>query len=287
MRSEDEMLKLIIGAAANDDNVRAVEMNGSRVNPNAKKDPFQDYDVVYYVKSVKNFRSGFSPSSFGEMMIMQLPEDMGDPPQKTGEHYVYLMQFADGNRIDLGIRPLSMIDAIGRDSLSRILLDKDKLAGELPPPSDKSHLPSPPTEKSFDDCCNEFWWCCPYVAKGLWRKEMPYAKHMLETVVRKQLMRMLTWYAGDRFDYKRSAGKLGKYLKDQIGPELYEVLVSTYSDANTGNIWESLFNMGDLFRKTAQAVARNHRYRYPETEDRKVSAYLRKIRDLPGDATDI
>jgi len=45
MRNEKEMLDLILNIAENDDNIRAVIMNGSRVNPHAKKDPFQDFDI--------------------------------------------------------------------------------------------------------------------------------------------------------------------------------------------------------------------------------------------------
>ena len=49
MRSEDEMMKLILQVAEDDERVRAVYLNGSRTNPNAPKDCFQDYDVVYVV----------------------------------------------------------------------------------------------------------------------------------------------------------------------------------------------------------------------------------------------
>ena len=47
MRSEQEMYDLIVRTAGNDDRVRAVIMNGSRANPNAPRDIFQDYDIVY------------------------------------------------------------------------------------------------------------------------------------------------------------------------------------------------------------------------------------------------
>ena len=49
MRSEEEMMHLILQVAKDDERVRAVYLNGSRTNPNAPKDRFQDYDVVYVV----------------------------------------------------------------------------------------------------------------------------------------------------------------------------------------------------------------------------------------------
>ncbi|NTU65427.1 MAG: aminoglycoside 6-adenylyltransferase, partial [Chloroflexi bacterium] len=185
MRSEKEMLDLILTYAREHDEVRAVVMNGSRVNPNAKKDPFQDYDIVYYVRDVEPFRRNLDVVKyFGEIMILQTPEDMADPPPEGDGHYAYLMQFMDGNRIDLSFDALHQTDVTLKDSLSLVLLDKDNLLGELPPPSDAGYLPRPPTAKAFDDCCNEFWWLNPYVAKGLWRDELTYAKYMFDTHMR-------------------------------------------------------------------------------------------------------
>ena len=46
MRSEEEMMHLILQVAKDDERVRAVYLNGSRTNPNAPKDRFQDYDPL-------------------------------------------------------------------------------------------------------------------------------------------------------------------------------------------------------------------------------------------------
>lgn len=55
MRSEKEMLDLILGIAKDDERIRAVYMNGSRTNPNVPKDIFQDYDIVYVVTETESF----------------------------------------------------------------------------------------------------------------------------------------------------------------------------------------------------------------------------------------
>ncbi len=52
MRSEQEMLDLILDTARKDERIRAVMMNGSRANPNAPRDFFQDFDIVYFVTEV-------------------------------------------------------------------------------------------------------------------------------------------------------------------------------------------------------------------------------------------
>ena len=51
------MLDLIINTAIEDERIRAVIMNGSRVNPNVKRDCFQDYDIMYVVNDIQSFTS--------------------------------------------------------------------------------------------------------------------------------------------------------------------------------------------------------------------------------------
>jgi aminoglycoside 6-adenylyltransferase len=282
MRTDEEMLELILKIAKADDNVRAVIMNGSRVNPNAKKDPFQDFDIVYFVRDVEPYkRNEAFIKPFGERMIMQLPEDMIDPPADNDGHYTYLMQFLDGTRIDLALFSLGNISTLTANSLTVVLLDKDHLIPELPPPSDRNYLPKRPSKKLFDDCCNEFWWVNPYVAKGLWRGELTYTKHMLDVVVREELMKMLTWYIGIQTDFQKSPGKMGKYLKQYLEPELWSLLEETYADSQPEHIWDSLLAMGNLFRRVGRCVAEHFGFNYPEQDDKNVTSYLQHIRRLP------
>ena len=50
MRSECDMLDLILSTAHEDDRIRTVILNGSRANPNALPDRFQDFDIIYYYR---------------------------------------------------------------------------------------------------------------------------------------------------------------------------------------------------------------------------------------------
>jgi aminoglycoside 6-adenylyltransferase len=288
MRSEQEMLDLIVDIAQRDERIRAVVMNGSRANPNAPRDPFQDFDVVYVVTDVAPFTHNLKwVSRFGELMIMQMPEDMQDPPPSDDGGFAYLMQFADGNRIDLGLYPLDQLDMFGEDSLTVVLLDKDGCFEGVPPADDRDYLPDPPTAKAFADCCNEFWWVCPYVAKGLWREEITYAKHMHDQVVRAQLTKMLEWYAGLSTRFSRNTGKHGKYLQRYVEPELWDLLMDTYADAGYAHTWDALLATCALFRRLALRVAGHFGFDYPHDDDRRVSAHLVHVRNLPRDATEI
>ena len=288
MRSEQEMLELILDTARKDERIRAVIMNGSRANPHAPRDPFQDFDIVYLVTDVAPFKCNYDwIKRFGEIMIMQMPEDMQDPPPSNDGIFVYLMQFTDGNRIDLGIYPLARLNELLKDSLSFVLLDKDGLVKPLRPASQSDYLPKLPTAKAFSDCCNEFWWVSPYVAKGLWRGEIIYAKHFLDHFVRDQLMKMIMWYVGVKTRFSRNPGKFGKYLELYLEPELWDLLQQTYSDASYEHTWEALFATGHLFRRIALQVAEHFGFDYPHDDDARVIAHLRHVRILPKNAKEI
>ncbi|HDR7530575.1 aminoglycoside 6-adenylyltransferase [Bacillus cereus] len=289
MRTEKEMIDLIMNTAKEDERIRAVIMNGSRVNPNVKKDCFQDFDIIYAVKDIRSFTSNHNwIHRFGAIMMVQMPEEMSLIPADEDGKFPYLMQFMDGNRIDLTLVPVELINNFVRqDSLSKLLLDKDNCMEGFPPASDKDYLIKKPTEKEFLDCCNEFWWCSTNVAKGLWREELSYVKGMLDGPVRDMLIVMLEWHIGMKTDFIVNAGKFGKHFEKYIEKDMWVQFKRTFSNAEYENIWESFFVMGNLFREVANEIANAYGYPYPQGDDDRVTSYLKHVKALPKDSTSI
>jgi aminoglycoside 6-adenylyltransferase len=88
MRSEQQILDLVVGTVRDDARIRAVVMEGSRANPAMPRDVFRDYDMVYVVTDVAAFRTdGGWIDRFGQRMIMQLPDDMSGEPERTDGGY--------------------------------------------------------------------------------------------------------------------------------------------------------------------------------------------------------
>jgi aminoglycoside 6-adenylyltransferase len=100
-------------------------------------------------------------------------------------------------------------------------------------------------------------------------------------------MKMLTWHIGVKTDFKVSPGKLGKYFQNCLEPEVWDMLVKTYSDTSYENTWEALFTMCDLFRRVAIPVAEHFGFDYPFEDDRRVTAHLKYVRALPKDVKEI
>lgn len=182
-KDEPGILELLLKVAKGDDRIKAVLMTGSRANPNAPKDEYQDYDIAFFVKDLKPFVNNLEwiEANFGRPAIMQMPEAMALSPGNNGGFFSYLMLFEDGNRIDLSFHANWDVD---ESEPAILLLDKD---GSLPTVSaqdDRCWHVKPPNSELFADCCNEFWWCLGNVGKGIARDEMPYAMAMFNHYVR-------------------------------------------------------------------------------------------------------
>ena len=287
MRSEREMRRLIMTFAEQDERIRAVVLNGSRTDPEAPRDWFQDWDIVYAVTEVEPYvRDRSWIAAFGELIIMQTPDEMELFPsgEASSGRFAYLMQFADGNRIDLTFVPVEQRHELGRDSLSMLLLDKDGALEPFAEPSNSDYLPKPPTAGMFADCCNEFWWVSAYVAKGLWRRELPYAKYMCEHPVREMLHQMLNWLIGARSGYTANPGKQGKYYERYLDGKEWDAYVRTYATGDYEQSWEALLAMCELFRASGMEVAKRCGFAYNAGEDRRVTAHLLHVRALSPDA---
>ena len=289
MRSEKEMFALLISTAREDENILAAYLEGSRTVPGVSKDIFQDYDLVYVVKETRPFIENREwIDRFGKRLYMQYPEEGFWDNGNHENCYGWLMQFADGNRLDLHVCTLPYVkEQLKKGEPYQILLDKTEC---LPVPeqvSDKIYWVKKPSQEEFLAACNEFWWCLNNVAKGLWREELPYVMDQLDVIIRPMLFKVLSWKAGKDHDFSVSVGKSGKYLKRYLPKELYERYLRTYPAGEKEAIWKSVLEMCDVFENVAREVSRTLNFSYDEEEGRNSRAWLERVYKLPKDAKEI
>lgn len=285
MRNESEMLNLIIETAKEDPRIRAAYLEGSRVNPKISKDIFQDYDVVYIVNETRSFIEDKSwINRFGERLFMQVPEDTVYSNDNIEESYGWLMQFKDGNRLDLHVTLYDKVKC--QLELYKVLVDKDGLFAVNEQTNDEIYWIKKPTEDEFLCTSNEFWWCLDNVAKGLWRDEIPYVLDMIDFNIRPMLKRLIEWRIGIDYNFSISAGKSCKYMKD-LSPEYYQHFLKTYAVADREAIWQSVFVMCDLFNEIALGLANRLTFTFNIEEAKNCMKYLKDIYRLPADAKEI
>ncbi|WP_298785272.1 aminoglycoside 6-adenylyltransferase [uncultured Marinococcus sp.] len=279
MRTPEAMMALIMETAEGDERVRAAALSGSRAAAQSSSpDLFSDFDIIYFVENMEQMiKDRAWLEVFGEILIMQTPDEMNLYREPPGESFAFLMLFRDGNRIDLTLKPAdSRYEHWKQDGLTRCLLDKDNRASDFPAPTDTGYKTNIPEEGFFQQCCNEFWWVAVYVAKGWRRKEMLYAQAHLD-IIRRMLIQMLQWRVVLEKKRPVNFGQEAKHLEKHLGDKSNKELAATYAAGSYESVWGSLQTAMAMFERESAFVANQCRFELNEQEGSGVKQYIKKV----------
>lgn len=263
-RSEAQMLRLILQTAKTLQ-VEAVAMSGSRTNPKAPKDEFQDYDVVYVVEDLDNLTSDLSwLDRFGKRLIEQY--------NVLGHRRLYLMLFEDGNRIDLTLCPKEYIKEWVESEADFTVLEDPKGLFSPYSPNPQRYWTNPASQTDFEKSCNEFWWVSAYVVKGIHRNHLVYATDHLYGICQQELLKLLAWQVtADKGTI--DVGKNYKYLFQHLPAEKEKEFTALLNFSDQKKITKSLFATMDFFHKEAQAFSIKTGFHYDKATAEKMIEY--------------
>lgn len=264
MRAETEMLNRILQIAKTIQ-VEAIAMSGSRTNPKAPKDEFQDYDVVYIVEDLDGLIADLSwLNSFGKRIIEQ--------HNVLGNRRLYLILFEDGNRIDLTLCPKDHIQEWVESEADFTVLEDPKGLFVPHSPSPERFWTNPASETDFKNSCNEFWWVSAYVVKGICRNQVIYATDHFYGICQQELLKVLAWQvASDRGT--TDIGKNYKYLFNYLPSEKEKEFSNLLDFSSLDKITQSLFDTMQLFHREAQSLAQKMGYDYDKEVAEKMIEY--------------
>ena len=264
MRAETEMLDLILQTAKTLQ-VKAVAMSGSRTNPKAPKDEFQDYDVVYVVDNLDNLTSDLSwLDQFGKRIIEQ--------EVTLGHRRLYLMLFEDGNRIDLTLCPKDRIQEWVDSEAGFAVLEDPNGLFEPYSPSPQRFWTNPASAIDFENACNEFWWVSAYVVKGIYRNQIIYAIDHLYGICQQEFLKILAWQVASARG-KVDIGKNYKYLFQYLPAEKEKEFSNLLDFSSIDKITQSLFATMQLFHQEAQSLAHKMGFDYKKDVAEKMIEY--------------
>ena len=264
MRTETEMLDVILKTAETLQ-VAAVAMSGSRTNPKALKDEFQDYDVVYVMENLDELISDLSwLDQFGKRIIEQEVD--------LGQRRLYLMLFEDGNRIDLTLCPKEHIQEwVDSEAGFNVLEDPEHLFEPYSQNLERDWT-SPASAIEFEKACNEFWWVSAYVLKGICRKQVIYATDHLYGICQQELLKVLAWQVASNrgvVDIGKNYKYLFNYLPTEKGKEFSNLLDFSSID----KITQSLFATMEFFHQESQFLANKMGFDYDMEVAEKMIEY--------------
>lgn len=176
MRSEQDIMDLILSVAKSDSRILAAYLKGSRTNPNVPKDVYQDFDLMYVVTETDSFRQ--DPAwldVFGPRILTQEQNSdfgYGDRFRLRSNYqqlYSWLLLLEDGNRIDLGVETVEhMQQGCTRNKLFLPLLDKIAVFPSCRPPATRTFMSNLPPPASFRDAAMNFSGAC-----AMWPRALP------------------------------------------------------------------------------------------------------------------
>ena len=288
MISHESIIQQLQQWAAEEPSVRAVVLTSSRAIPYAHTDAFSDYDVILALTNIEPFyEDGAWLETFGSVLAVYRDPLISD---RGFQRSAYVTQYEDSLKIDFSLWPVELLKQIASepqlprefDAGYKVLLDKDHLTDGLQPPTYKGYIPKPPTEEEYQALIESFFLDTAYVAKFLWRDDVVAAKYILDHSLKHQhLLIMLGWRIEIDHDWALKLAPYGRGLKRWLPPDLWAQFEETYTGADLSSNWLALFRSIDVMRRVAVEVGDSLGYRYPEQLERRVLAYLQRVREFP------
>lgn len=270
MRDLDNELERLIQFAKDDDNIRALVLQGSYVNDNAPRDMFSDLDPLFYCADVTAFTKDDSwRSAFGEVIAHF--NDSWDTPYDDKAH-TRLTIYKDGFKIDFGFQNVKLAKYANDMELYKVYLDKD---GIVPKPSvsdERRFYVKKPTESEYQDVLRDFFFDSSYVVKTIYRDEITFNQYMME-ILHKKIRALAQWYVGCKHDFQVNTGVHGRYLKRFLTEEEYNHLKQTYAGADYDDVRRALLASFDLVSYFGMAIATCLGYHYPKKMEVDMRAY--------------
>lgn len=292
--SQADVLEMLSAWGQAREAVRAVLLTSSRSTPAAPVDPLSDYDVIYFVTDITPFYADDSwLHDFGPLLVVYR-----DPlsPWHGFEKFARITQY-EQVKIDFTICPVAVLEAIinaaregGRleedlDLGYQVLVDKDGLAAQLPPPTYQAYILAPPGAAAYGEVVELFYHEATYCAKNLWRKDLLPVKYFLDYAMKQSHLRcMLEWRMEIDHGWAVKTGVLGRGLLRRLPSELGDALAATYTGPDLADNWAAFYRTIDLFQRVASEVGEQLGFAFPEDLHRRCLDYFHRVERLPVDA---
>ena len=87
-------------------------------------------------------------------------------------------------------------------------------------------------------------------------------------------------------DIQLREDRIGKYFKKYLPAEVYRQYLETYSDSSTRHFWKAIDTACGLFHRTAQFVAEESGFRYPQEDEEGFRKYAEIVKSMQSYQSD-
>jgi aminoglycoside 6-adenylyltransferase len=187
----------VVAWAESQPEIRALLMIGSRARPDATADEWTDLDLLV-------FATDFEPYLAGDEWLQTIGKVWLNLHHRTGGgHPERMVHFDGGYKVDFVFYPVGELrEMVASGQLGAVyqrgydvLVDKDGLAAQLPPPPYAAPPYQRPSPEVFRLAVDTFWHDAIYIARQIRRRNLWSARARKNKIEQRVLLKMLEWHA--------------------------------------------------------------------------------------------
>jgi aminoglycoside 6-adenylyltransferase len=271
----EQLFNKVMTWAKAEEAIRVIIVEGSRARRDHAIDRFSDYDLNLYVTDVTRFTQDDTwIAQIGQIWAM---EKEADPDGVFSR----LVLFAGGQDIDFKLLPIHMLHEFVRQQILpddyhrgyKVVLDKEGITSQLPPPSYKAAPKRKPSEDEFLYAVNVFWFELFHLVKYLHRGELWCVK-VRDSGIKRRLLQMIEWHAQAQHNWDYDTWIVGKYMQAWVEPEMWQAFGGIFARFDKEDSWRAVRTLMPLYRRLAGETARQLNYSYPYEMDRAISEFI-------------
>lgn len=278
MVTYDDLTARLTQWAADEPDIRAALVLGSRARTDHPADAWSDLDILVFATEIEPFVWDSSWATSIAPHWLTFVERTGD-----GQSWERRTLYEGGLDVDVAFFPAAALD-LGDGELPatfadvmrrgvRVLIDKDgRLADILKRPLPTTPLNRQPDAAEFANAVSDFWYHTLWCAKHLRRGELWWAKSGIDMHLKGYLQRMLEWHARATRGDSHDTWLRGRFLEEWADPRAVAELSRAFAH----------YEAADMARALAATMAL---YRWLEDETVAVWSYpIPRVGELAAEA---
>lgn len=285
MVTYDDLTVRLTQWAADEPDIRAALVLGSRARTDHPADAWSDLDILVFATEIERFVWDSSWATSIAPHWLTFVERTGD-----GQSWERRTLYAGGLDVDVAFFPAAALD-LGDGELPatfadvmrrgvRVLIDKDgRLAGILKRPLPTTPLNRQPDAAEFANAVSDFWYHTPWCAKHLRRGELWWAKSGIDMHLKGYLQRMLEWHARATRGDSHDTWLRGRFLEEWADPRAVTELSRAFAHYEAADMARALAATMSLYRWLEDETVAVWGYPIPRAGELAAEAATRALLD--------
>jgi len=275
MNTPDRIEAALIACAQANDDIRAAFVVGSRARTDQPADEWADLDIIMFARHVERYqdRTDWIEALAPVWIAIAGHTVAGDPER--------LVLFEGGMQVDFVFHSSEVLQGVPQMLASgnvpdivrrgtRVLLDKEGVLAQLPPPA---RLPAqqPPDAATFRQALDGFWFSAVYCARQLRRGDL-WAFQGGSGGMLRGLLQMVEWRTRAVHGWDTDTWHGGKFIAGWAGADVYAGLRKVFAHLDPVDGWRAMRARLDLLHRLAREVAARLGFDYPAALEAQIVA---------------